>query len=150
MRLWMALVPETQKLLYIVPSVRELAVPGLPWKETEFKGPESYDEVLPEWMVRAAWPAALPVPRFQGLATLTPERRPCPLPSPVVWPALFPLKWLAKCFQLSCAAMLVALLAALIGCVILAFCELEWDAAAMVPGLLGWQVRDVLIRPTSL
>ena len=54
----------------------------------------------------------------------------------VVWSALFPLKWLAKCFQQSCAAMLAALLAAIIGCVILAFCELEWDAAAMVPGLL--------------
>ena len=109
---------------------------------TEFKGLESYGEVLPEFMVRAAWPAALPVPRFQGLATLTTERRPCPLLSPVVWPALFPLKWLAKCFQQSCAAMLAALLAAIIGYVILAFCELEWDAAAMVPGLVGWQVRD--------
>ena len=142
MHLWMAVVPESQKLLYIVPSVRELAVPGMHWNETEFKGLESFDEVLPEFMVRAAWLAALPVPRFQGLATLTPERRPCPLPSPVVWPALFPLKWLAKCFQQSCAAMLAALLVAIIGCVILAFCELEWDAAAMVPGLLGWQVRD--------
>ena len=142
MHLWMAVVPESQKLLYIVPSVRELAVPGIRWNETEFKGLESYDEVLPEFMVRAAWPAALPVPRLQGLATLTTERRPCPLLSPVVWPALFPLKWLAKCFQQSCAAMLAALLAAIIGYVILAFCELEWDAAVVVPGLLGWQVRD--------
>ena len=116
--------------------VRELAVPGMHWNETEFKGLECSDGVLPVLMVRAAWPAALPVPRFQGLATLTLERRPCPLPSPVVWPALFPLKWLANCFQFSCAAMLVVLLAALIGCVILAFVELEGDAAAVVPGLL--------------
>ena len=32
MHLWMAVVPESQKLLYIVPSVRELAVPGIHWK----------------------------------------------------------------------------------------------------------------------
>ena len=144
LHLWLVVVPVTQKFLYNVPSVRELAVPGMHWNETEFKGLECSDGVLPVLMGRAAWLAALPVPRFQGLATLTPERRPCPLPSPVVWPALFPLKWLANCFQFSCAAMLVVLLAALIGCVILAFVELEGDAAAMVPGLLD-QAYEFLV-----
>ena len=144
LHLWFVVVPVTQKFLYNVPSVRELTVPGKHWNETEFKGLECSDGVLPVLMGRAAWLAALPVPRFQGLATLTPERRPCPLPSPVVWPALFPLKWLANCFQFSCAAMLVVLLAALIGCVILAFVELEGDAAAMVPGLLD-QAYEFLV-----
>ena len=140
LHLWVVLVPVTQKLFYNVPSDRELAVPGSHWNETEFKGLEYADGVLPVFVGRAACSAALPVPRFQGLATLIPERRPCPLLSDVVWPALFPLKWLANCFQFLCAAMLVVLLATLIGCAILAF-KLGGDAAAMVPGLLDQAYR---------
>ena len=140
LHLWVAVVPVTQKFLYNVPSDRELAVPGSHWNETEFKGLEYSGGVLPVFVGRAAWSAALPVPRFQGLATLIPERRPCPLLSPGVWPALLPLKWLANCFQFFCAAMLVVLLATLIGYVFLA-CELGKGAAAVVPGLLDHAYR---------
>ena len=82
LHLWVAVVPVIQKFLYNVPSDRELAVPGSHWNETEFKGLEYSGGVLPVFVGRAAWSAALPVPRFQGLATLILERRPCPLLSP--------------------------------------------------------------------
>ena len=130
----------TQKFLYNVPSDRELAVPGSHWNETEFKGLEYSDGVLPVFVGRAAWSAALPVPRFQGLATLIPERRPCPLLSPVVWPALFPLKWLANSVLLRRDA----------GCLA---CDAYWCARFW---LLSWEGMQLLwfldcwIRPTIL
>ena len=50
-----------------MPSDRELAVPGSHWNETEFKGLEYSDGVLPVFVGRAAWSAAFACAAISGL-----------------------------------------------------------------------------------